>query len=84
MSETQGFLVTATPVGAAAKDAREIEALLRQSRDYSLRLVNEDAPIFEALRFRRDNLSASDRFLAYGIGYVGRYPRAHPGRDLIR
>jgi len=58
--------------------------LLAQSRDYALRLVNEDAPIFDTLSFRRDNLTASDRFLAFGIQYIRRYPRAHPGRQLIR
>jgi hypothetical protein len=29
-------------------------------------------------------MTASDRFLAYGIRYVRQYPRAHPGRELIR
>lgn len=80
---TQGFLVSATPEEAnPANDGAR--ALLAQSRDYSLRLVNEDAPIFDMLSFRRDNLTASDRFLAFGIQYIRRYPRAHPGRELIR
>lgn len=79
---TQGFLVSATPAADGTDD--DTRALLAQSRDYALRLVNEDAPIFDTLRFRRDNLTASDRFLAFGIQYIRRYPRAHPGRELIR
>lgn len=81
---TQGFLVSATPRDPAAEDDGELKALLAQSRDYSLRLVNEDAPIFDTLSFCRDNLTASDRFLAYGIRYIRQYPRAHPGREMIR
>jgi nitrite reductase/ring-hydroxylating ferredoxin subunit len=80
---TQGFLVSATPTPAVATDD-SAKTLLAQSRDYALRLVNEDAPIFDTLSFRRDNLTASDRFLAFGIQYIRRYPRAHPGRELIR
>ncbi|NVH76107.1 Rieske 2Fe-2S domain-containing protein [Paraburkholderia sp. JPY432] len=80
---TQGFLVSATPMPADATDDGATR-LLAQSRDYALRLVNEDAPIFDTLSFRRDNLTASDRFLAFGIQYIRRYPRAHPGRELIR
>lgn len=83
-SATQGFLVSATPSDAADSDDAGARALLARSRDYSLRLVNEDAPIFDTLSFRRDNMTASDRFLAYGIRYVREYPRAHPGRELIR
>ncbi|OAJ56545.1 hypothetical protein A6V36_33825 [Paraburkholderia ginsengiterrae] len=80
---TQGFLVSATPAADFAEDD-SARALLAQSREYALRLVNEDAPIFDTLSFRRDNLTASDRFLAFGIQYIRRYPRAHPGRELIR
>ncbi len=80
---TQGFLVSATPAPENATDD-SARALLARSRDYALRLVNEDAPIFDTLSFRRDNLTASDRFLAFGIQYIRRYPRAHPGRELIR
>lgn len=83
-SATQGFLVSATPAASTEAGDSELKALLAQSRDYSLRLVNEDAPIFDTLSFRRDNMTASDRFLAYGIRYVRQYPRAHPGRELIR
>jgi len=58
--------------------------MLRTTRDYSLRLVAEDAPIFQGLRFRRDCLTASDRLLGFGMQYVMCYLRAHPGRELIR
>jgi nitrite reductase/ring-hydroxylating ferredoxin subunit len=83
-SETHGFLVSAARAGTSAAERSELAAVLQRSREYSLRLVNEDTPIFDTIRFRRDNLTASDRFLAIGMRYVSRYPRAHPGREMIR
>ncbi|MFT4068182.1 Rieske 2Fe-2S domain-containing protein [Paraburkholderia sp.] len=81
---TEGFLVAATPVGSTTEDVDLAKALVARLREYSLRLINEDAPIFETVSFRRDNLTASDRFLAFGIRYICNYPRAHPGREMIR
>jgi nitrite reductase/ring-hydroxylating ferredoxin subunit len=81
---THGFLVNATPATPGEADDTAVRANLAKSREYSLRLVNEDAPILSTIRFRRDCLTASDRFLAYGMQYISRYPRAHPGRSMIR
>ena len=83
--KTQGFLVNATPrdTGPSA-DGQALEAMLADTRAYSLRLVNEDAPIFDTIHFRKDSLIASDRFLSFGMRYISRYPRAHPGREMIR
>lgn len=82
---TQGFLVNGTtkaPPGDAQLQ-EQVRQMLQTAREYSLRLVGEDAPIFKGLRFRHDCLTASDKLLAFGINYVLRYPRAHPGRALI-
>lgn len=81
---TQGFLVNATPAGTDAATREEVDRMLAQAEAYSLRLVSEDAPIFETMRFRRDCLTASDRFLAFGMRYVAGFPCAHPGGGLIR
>jgi phenylpropionate dioxygenase-like ring-hydroxylating dioxygenase large terminal subunit len=81
---TQGFLVNATSKDASSSSSVRVEEVLRAAREYSLRLIAEDAPIFETIKFRRDCMTASDRILAYGIQYVMRYPRAHPGREMIR
>ncbi len=83
---TQGFLVNATPkvVTADPSELEAIQKILAQSHEYSLRLVNEDAPIFDTIRFRADCMTASDRFLAFGIRYIRNFPRAHPGRELIQ
>jgi len=79
---TQGFLVTATPKGSS-EDDDAIAKMLEQTREYSLRLVHEDAPIFDTIRFRVDCMTASDKFLLWGVRYISKYPRAHPGRTMI-
>lgn len=82
-NDTRGFVVLATP----RKHAGEAEAgadAQATARAFVLRLINEDAPIFRTIHLRRDCLTASDRFLAFGIDYICRYPTAHPGRDFIR
>ena len=83
---TRGILVNASPAAenGDAAGAAAIAKLLATSREYSLRLVNEDAPIFDTISFRRDCLTASDRLLGFGMQYISRYPRAHPGREMIR
>jgi phenylpropionate dioxygenase-like ring-hydroxylating dioxygenase large terminal subunit len=82
-NSTQGFLVNATPRAESGADDGDITRMLERTREYSLRLVNEDAPIFNTIKFRADCMTASDRFLRWGIRYLSRYPRAHPGRSLI-
>jgi phenylpropionate dioxygenase-like ring-hydroxylating dioxygenase large terminal subunit len=83
-NKTLGVLVNATLKATTASDTAAIKQTLTASRDYSLRLVNEDAPIFETMRMRWDCLTGADRFLAFGVNYIKTYPCAHPGREMIR
>jgi phenylpropionate dioxygenase-like ring-hydroxylating dioxygenase large terminal subunit len=80
---TQGFLVNAIPKSDVTGNAADLDKMRAASREYSLRLVNEDGPIFDTIGFRRDCLTPSDRLLGFGMQYVTRYPRAHPGREMI-
>lgn len=81
---TQGFIVNAVSKAAEGNSALSPEQILNDSREFVLRLINEDAPIFATMRLRRDCLTASDKLLAYGMSYITRFPRAHPGRTMIR
>jgi Rieske [2Fe-2S] domain len=63
--------------------AADVEKMRAAAREYSLRLVNEDGPIFDTISFRRDCLTPSDRLLGFGTQHITRYPRAHPGREMI-
>ncbi len=80
---TIGFVVTAATRDSAAPEALKTEEMQAASREFVLRLINEDAPIFATIRLRKDCLTASDRFLAFGMDYIRRYPTAHPGRNMI-
>lgn len=77
---TTGFLVNALgadPAGTVdpAADAATLETM----RGFSLRLVIEDAPIFDTIRFRSDCLTKSDEFLAFGLRYIDSFAEAAPG-----
>jgi nitrite reductase/ring-hydroxylating ferredoxin subunit len=56
--------------GAAAK--------LADLRGFVQRLIAEDAPVLDTIRFRPRVLVASDRHLARFLKYVREFPRAHP------
>lgn len=56
--------------GAAAK--------LDDLRGFVQRLLAEDAPVLDTIRFRPRVLVASDRHLARFFKYVREFPRAHP------
>ena len=84
-AETRGFLVVATPRQTEADSGDESsEQMLATARAFSLRLIEEDRPIFEGIRFRKDCLTGSDAFLAVGIHYLASFPQGHPGADFIR
>jgi phenylpropionate dioxygenase-like ring-hydroxylating dioxygenase large terminal subunit len=81
-TETRGFLVnataTATPEGAAT-----VEQALSEARTYTLRLINEDAPIFDTIRFYADCLTHADRLLRFGLDYIASFPPGNPGERYI-
>jgi hypothetical protein len=47
-------------------------------RGFVQRLLAEDAPVLDTIRFRPRVLVASDRHLARFFKYVREFPRAHP------
>jgi len=53
-------------------------AKLNDLRGFVQRLLAEDAPVLDTIRFRPRVLVASDRHLARFFKYVREFPRAHP------
>jgi hypothetical protein len=47
-------------------------------RGFVQRLLAEDAPVLDTIRFRPRVLVAADRHLARFFKYVREFPRAHP------
>jgi hypothetical protein len=80
---TVGFLVNAVAREAKDNHALPAEQVMREAREFSLRLVNEDSYIFNNMRFRVDCLTKSDQLLAYGLRYIASFPPSNPGFTLI-
>jgi nitrite reductase/ring-hydroxylating ferredoxin subunit len=83
-SHSTGFLANALgPDPSGKSDPEADRALLETMRGYSLRLVAEDAPIFDTIRFKRGCLTRSDRFLVFGMEYISSFPEHNPATGLI-
>ncbi|TXL69831.1 Rieske 2Fe-2S domain-containing protein [Vineibacter terrae] len=72
----RSFFVVGVP--PADQDDADQRAALQALRGMAERLIGEDEPIFESMRFRRGVLVASDRYLARFFKYVAAFPRAEP------
>jgi len=73
---TMGFYVYG--VRRADRGADEVAERLGGLRQFVQRLIAEDAPVFDTIRFRPRVLVASDRHLARFFKYVREFPRAVP------
>jgi hypothetical protein len=81
---TTGFLANGLgPDPSGISDPAADAALLANMRGYSLRLIAEDAPIFNSIRFERGLLTASDEFLAFGMAYVQSFAESRPAAGLF-
>jgi phenylpropionate dioxygenase-like ring-hydroxylating dioxygenase large terminal subunit len=79
----QGYIVNATPRDAAGEEGIAA-AVLAEAQAYGRRVTQEDVPIMRTIRFRQDQLTASDRLLVEGIRWIRGYPRANPAEALIQ
>jgi len=76
---THGWSVTATPK-AEGSDA-EREQRLQIGEAFFKRLIEEDTPIMQTIRFHDGLLIDADRALARFLQYVRRFPTARPAAD---
>jgi nitrite reductase/ring-hydroxylating ferredoxin subunit len=76
---THGWSVTATPK-AEGSDA-EREQRLQIGEAFFKRLIDEDTPIMQTIRFHDGLLIDADRALARFLQYVRRFPTARPVAD---
>jgi len=72
--QTMGFYVYGVPATGTVGDAAKLENL----RGFVQRLIAEDAPVLDTIRFRPRVLVASDRHLARFFKFVREFPRAAP------
>jgi phenylpropionate dioxygenase-like ring-hydroxylating dioxygenase large terminal subunit len=73
---TMGFYVFG--VRAAGQEADSAAPTLANLRGFVQRLIAEDAPVLDTIRFRPRTLVASDRHLARFFKFVREFPRAVP------
>ena len=74
--KSMGFYVYG--VRPAGDDAAGVPARLQMLRQFVERLLAEDAPVLDTIRFRTGTLVASDRHLSRFFKYVRTFPRAVP------
>ena len=71
---TMGFYVYGVPKSEPHATTGELDRL----REFVERLLAEDAPVLDTIRFRPGVLVAADRHLARFFQYVRKFPRAAP------
>jgi phenylpropionate dioxygenase-like ring-hydroxylating dioxygenase large terminal subunit len=80
-NRTESFIVAATRKDAGPPQV--IEQMLAANDGFLKRLLDDDAPILNTLRFKEDHLTAADEALARFFAYIRQYPRAHPSKEYI-
>jgi len=61
----------------------ENDAFLKFALDLEKKVVSEDVPIMQTIRFKPGTLTKSDKALAKFMQYLRNYPRAHPSAEFI-
>ena len=74
--QSMGFYAYGVRDAGTGRDG--VAARLETLRGFVQRLLAEDAPVLDTIRFRPRNLVASDRHLARFFKYVREFPRAIP------
>ncbi len=62
--------------GDGAAERRRVEGQLAAARSFTLKLLDEDAPVLNSMRFRPGVMVASDRYLSRFFKYVREFPTA--------
>jgi phenylpropionate dioxygenase-like ring-hydroxylating dioxygenase large terminal subunit len=59
------------------------EAFLNFAMDLEKKVVSEDVPIMQTIRFKPGTLTKSDKALSKFLQYLRNFPRAHPSAEFI-
>jgi phenylpropionate dioxygenase-like ring-hydroxylating dioxygenase large terminal subunit len=76
------FVVGVRQAGERPEDRKAVAAKLQHVRGFVEKLLEEDEPILNSIRFRRGVLVASDRHLARFLKYIDEFPKAAACRPL--
>ena len=64
-------------------DAESNQAFLEFAMNLEKKVVSEDVPILQTIRFKPGTLTKSDKALGRFFQYLRGYPRAHPSAEFI-
>lgn len=70
------FTIGVSKGGDGAAERRRVEGQLAAARSFTLKLLDEDAPVLNSMRFRPGVMVASDRYLSRFFKYVREFPTA--------
>ena len=65
-------------------DEGSLDAVAAGHHEVAAGVAQEDAPIWDKIRFAADTLTASDRLMAVYLRWFNRFPRAHPSQPFVR
>lgn len=80
--KSKNFMVAAGKI--ADGTPAEVQAWLDFVIDFEIRVVGEDLPIMETMRFRPGTLTKSDETFSKYLSFLRQYPRAHPSAEFIK
>ncbi len=82
---SRAYFVIATRKGdGTPEDEARVQDCLETGMALEKMIVSQDVPILNFARFSRGLLTKKDRMLVRFLEHLRKFPRAHPGADLIR
>jgi hypothetical protein len=82
---SRAYFVIATRKGdGTPADEARVQDCLETGMALEKMIVSQDVPILNFARFSRGLLTKKDRMLVRFLEHLRKFPRAHPGADLIR
>ena len=79
--QTKTYMIMAAR--KADSDAAATQAFLNFALDLEKKVVSEDVPIMQTIRFKPGTLTKSDKALSKFLQYLRNFPRAHPSAEFI-
>jgi nitrite reductase/ring-hydroxylating ferredoxin subunit len=76
---TRGYTVTATP----RLPGVDVERILDTGEEFGKRVMAEDDPLLETIRFKPEMPIAADKHLMRWLQRAARFPAAHPAKHYI-
>ncbi len=82
--QVQYYLISTYPLSQQqGADDPEVQAELEEAEKFMMRLIEEDRPIMNNIRFKDDVFVEADAYIEKYLGWLKRYPRGHASAQYI-